>query len=107
MSCPRCGGNAYAVIAPGYFECTSTILVPGPVATAQGTVIMPVPATVCSHRYQAGTPVTTQVCSCGTFAVGQCRDCNDPVCGDCSLVITSQRLCKPCAKAREARHADE
>jgi hypothetical protein len=68
---------------------------------------MPVPAAVCGHRYQAGTPVTTQVCSCGTFAVGLCRDCNDPVCGDCSLVVDGQRLCKPCAKSRETRQADE
>lgn len=105
MSCPRCGGTSYKVIAPGYFECASTVFVPGPVATAEGTVVMPVPGAVCGHRYQAGQPGTAQVCSCGTFAIGLCQDCGDPVCGDCSLMVGGQRLCYPRAKARQSRQA--
>ena len=107
MSCPKCGGNAFNIIAPGYFECTSRILVPGPVATVGGTVIMPVPAAVCGYRYQAGTPGTTPLCSCGTFAIGVCQDCNAPVDGDCSLVMDGQRLCRPCAQTRQARQAED
>lgn len=80
---------------------------PGPVATAQGTVIMPVPAAVCGYRYQAGTPGTAQACSCGTFAVGLCQSCSVPVCGNCSLMAGGQRLCQPCAQARKARQAEE
>ena len=68
---------------------------------------MPVPAAVCGHRYQAGTPVTTQVCSCGTFALGLCQDCGAPVCGDHSRMVSSHRICKSCAQARQVRQADE
>lgn len=67
---------------------------------------MPVPGAVCGHRYHAGQPGTGQVCSCGTFAIGLCQDCGNPVCGDCSLIVSGQRLCYPCAKARQARQAD-
>ena len=67
---------------------------------------MPVPGAVCGHRYQAGQPGTAQVCSCGTFAIGLCQDCGNPVCGDCSLIVAGQRLCRPCAKSRQTRQAD-
>ena len=107
VSCPRCGGNAYKIISPGYFECTSAILVPGPVATPQGTAIMPVPALTCGLRYQAGSAGDARTCSCGTYAVGLCKDCIDPVCGDHSLMTGNQRLCTACAEARQARQADK
>lgn len=67
---------------------------------------MPVPGGVCGHRYQAGRPGTARVCSCGTFAIGLCQDCGDPVCGDCSLMVGGQRLCTRCAQARQIRQAD-
>jgi hypothetical protein len=51
--------------------------------------------------------VSAQVCSCGTFAIGLCQDCGDPVCGDCSLMVGGQRLCHPCVKARQTRQADK
>lgn len=48
-----------------------------------------------------------QVCSCGTFAVGLCRDCGDPVCGDHSLMAGGQRVCLQCAQVRQDRQVRE
>jgi hypothetical protein len=37
------------------------------------------------------------LCSCSTFAVGFCADCNKPVCGYHSEMVGDSRRCRPCA----------
>lgn len=46
------------------------------------------------------------LCSCRTFAIGYCSDCDSPVCGDCSSVVDGQRVCRPCGGRRTKRAQD-
>lgn len=70
----------------------------------------------CIHRYQEGPAVAdAPLCSCGTFAIGYCIVCKQPVCGDCSMKRNAGRTCGPCVteaerparEAVEARNAAE
>lgn len=46
------------------------------------------------------------MCSCGTFAIGICQTCQQPVCGDCSTLGLA-RICRRCqAAAAKERAAD-
>jgi hypothetical protein len=40
--------------------------------------------------------------TCGTFAIGKCRECAAPVCGDHSRLVEDERLCRACAGRRDA-----
>jgi len=56
----------------------------------------------CNVRYhEAAGGGAALVCSCGTFAIGLCADCGKAVCGDCSLLYQSQRLCLQDVRGRE------
>jgi hypothetical protein len=88
MTCPRCMGHGYKAIAPGYVECTNVIVTNGPVNTANGTAIVPL-SSVCGYRYHTGGGGGTQMCACGTFAIGLCHDCGVPVCG--GLLVSGHR----------------
>lgn len=100
MSCPHCGGNQRRLIAPGLYECTSTVEVmgympaPGP---SQGPVpLIPGPELrVCGNRYQEGS-VTAPLglCSCGMSAVAECVDCRKVLCGDHIASRNGRVLCK-------------
>lgn len=51
---------------------------------------------VCSHCeavFKHVDPSGTASCSCGTFAVGRCAECQMPVCVDCSKRVDGRRLC--------------
>lgn len=64
---------------------------------------------LCGRRYheadwEAGVNAT---CACGTFAIGQCAECETLVCGDHSRLVGGSRLCRSCeAKRIENRRAD-
>ncbi len=81
-ACPRCGGVANRLLAPGFYECTSSVLtdVVPPNQYANPSAI-PLTRT-CGHHFQVGTgqPAAAQ-CSCGMFAVGTCHQCGEPRCG--------------------------
>jgi hypothetical protein len=58
----------------------------------------------CGLRYhEAAGGLTTLLCASdqGTFAIGVCADCGDPVCGDHSRLYQGRRLCIRDVKARE------
>jgi hypothetical protein len=64
----------------------------------------------CRHRYheqQGDGMVDLAVCSCGTFAIGRCLDCDRPVCGDCSSVYGGRRLCGNCLRVVQQREGAE
>lgn len=105
--CPRCGGTVNRLLAPGFFECTSTVvddLVP-PGAHGNPSAV---PITrVCGHHFQVNTgqaPVTQ--CTCGTFAIGTCRACGQARCGvHGSLDGGSNFVCNEHISERERRLA--
>lgn len=91
MRCPSCGGTSTAQIAPNYFECTSVRPYPN------GDSV-PLPG-ICGHRFQSGGPeVSSQLCWCGTFAIRQCRNCKNFMCGEPghSARYGSVWYCTPC-----------
>jgi hypothetical protein len=106
MSCPVCGGSDRKQIAPNYWECVSTVVqestqyIADPYQPGDGA--RPIPSQSlrpCGHRYHEGTPQGGQLCSCGTYAIGVCLRCSVPVCGDCSQLVSTERLC--------SRHAQQ
>jgi len=48
---------------------------------------------VCGNTYQEGAPEIVEECNCGTFAIGRCVDCRQPVCGVHSALWEGRRLC--------------
>ena len=59
----------------------------------------------CGHEYHEGATASTLQCACGTFAIGHCRDCGEPVCGDHSQLWAGVRLCSTHAAAAAAKQA--
>jgi hypothetical protein len=115
MACPSCGGNSRLLIAPGFYHCTSRIVTrsggPGLTDLSLGP---PVIETVseCGAEYQDGVPATAAACACGTFAIGRCAECSQPVCGTHSGIWGGgKRLCRDCraraSAAQAARKAEE
>lgn len=103
--CPECGGTVLKPIAPGYWECQTTL---------RGTIGLPVgpkgelvpvdSSGICGNRFQTGvTGSVGATCSCGTFAIGLCRSCSSPICGDHSKLFTGQRLCHACWNTEYAK----
>lgn len=108
MGCPECGGKSRQLVAPGYWECTSSVVKIVPTgAHPSGAFGAPERAAsfVCGRRYQDGPAATSELCSCGTLALGYCRACNRAVCHDHSGVKTGQRMCTDCELAHETREA--
>ena len=70
------------MLAPGFYECTSRVVVNVvPRGALSNVTEIPVPGQ-CGHRYQEGdASVTTATCSCGMFAVGVCATCTRSRCG--------------------------
>ncbi|HEX7135987.1 MAG TPA: hypothetical protein VF228_25635 [Iamia sp.] len=122
-ACPVCTGDDRVEIAPGYYECTSTVYgtAPGPgygaPPTGQFGPQLVTTSGVCGHRYQEGTsmsssPLGCTAPGCGYFAVGRCAQCGDPVCGQhlgnhegtslCPTHLTEARATAQ-ARAREER----
>ena len=85
--CPQCHGDAAEVIAPGFWRCTAEVRFTdswGDLRTR-----------ICGYEYHEGRHLSsdTQLCSCGTFAVGRCQDCDKLVCGNHSRLVNDRRLC--------------
>lgn len=102
MNCPQCGGSSRRPIAPGYWECTSTSTAVVPTGLHPSGIHGPTERYVevgCAHRYQDGRDEASShapVCECGTYAIGECAECDIPVCGDCSGLWGPRRLCSLC-----------
>ena len=118
--CASCGSSLARPIAPNYVECAGVVHSSKP----QRVVVAMVPVNghprfgmqpiyadrdvptqrPCGLRHHE--PMTSASipprCDCGTFAIGLCRDCDAPVCGDDSDRLTGHRVCRPCAANRAA-----
>lgn len=106
-SCPRCGGSDRELIAPGYWECTSSRIA---ILTDHGPQYEQ-----CHTRYQeaGGSPAYFGMCSlvpCGTAAIGACATCNQAVCGErshSSFSPQTGRICRPCSQAIAVKEEQE
>jgi hypothetical protein len=106
-TCPSCGGAEASILAPGYFECTTVNLANVVPAGAQGN-LTDVPIYVkCGHRYQGG-PVMAGVpqCWCGMYAVGACKECREPLCGQHFLIRSEVVYCSKDAANLDQAAAD-
>lgn len=114
MSCPVCQGSQRRPIAPGYWECLSSITetkmvsetwVPG----GPNGQMVPMPrygpvSRICGTRYHesaATNKAESARCECGTFAIGVCHQCDREVCGDHSCLVAGARLCLDCSRQRD------
>lgn len=109
MACPTCGGTQRKAIAPGLWECQSTVTEYAPGATSAGIVgVAPVVAHTrpCTTRYQEGAHAASDPpsCVCGMFAVATCTQCRQPVCGDCLMRVAGSVYCTQ--HGREVRAAE-
>ena len=103
-ACPQCGDRTLREITPGFFECESPIdasIPPGINGPAWQHGSRP-----CGHRFQAETPIATELCACGRQSIGRCLDCSQPLCG---LHGTDRGafLCAACHRARGNRAEQE
>jgi hypothetical protein len=107
-ACPRCGGTSSNLLAPGYHECTSQMLVNVVPPGAQGNP-GPVPIyQMCGNRYKTGAAaVGAPQCACGMYAVGACRDCGEPLCGRHVNTRNDTVLCADHANAVDRARAQE
>lgn len=123
--CSQCGSTDARLIAANYAECVGTILervlvghrpVPGPNPLNPGTQtvvglapIYKMHSRSCGVRHHVGMAVDGwPACACGTFAIGRCQRCHEPVCGDDSERVSASRLCTSCAAKVEAlRQAEQ
>jgi hypothetical protein len=107
VSCPRCGGEARSPIATGFWRCESLITRTQP--DRRGGSIPERVSGVCGYSYQEGPHATADspVCDCGTFAIGKCRNCQRPVCGDHSRLEQEGRVCQHCLPAVLQRREQE
>src|SRR5262245_12602788 len=98
MPCPACGGMAREPVAPGYWRCVSqrVDLGPGPNPSGPPQLGPRVTeyVTICGHQYMEGPVQEAPLCSCGTFSIGICASCGQPVCGDCSEIVDGRRTCR-------------
>lgn len=110
MPCPVCGSGQRSPLAPGLWQCLGQRLVrsagpgaygqPGPPEVSQWVA--------CATQYQEGDAASSgPLCSCGTFAVGVCQTCGQPVCGYCSSMVSGVRECNAHVAERAAREAEE
>lgn len=119
IACPRCGSRESRSIAPTLVECTATltdriqigsrpVFGPHPMIAGQHVLLGAEPIWEdrhypCATRHHVGMPdVEWPECSCGTFAIGHCKKCARPVCGDDSVrTFNGLRLCSDCTRSSE------
>jgi hypothetical protein len=111
MACPLCHGDERIPLAPGFWECRSSVRedrpgrVPDPMGPPGAT--MPITDTIyrpCGTQYHEATGGgVTLLCECSTFAIGVCAACMNPVCGhpSCSGLHGGKRLCIQHLRAKE------
>lgn len=106
VRCPACGGSAFQVLAPGFYECQATVMVSTgrPPSGAAGPPTVP---QTCGNRFAVAVPDTTSPpChACGVFSIGLCHDCHRPTCGFCGRHDGMFR-CRGCISSGQARAAD-
>lgn len=59
-----------------------------------------------ASSHQAGSSGDVPSCGCGTFAIGSCKECGKPVCGDHSALRAGSML-RVCSWCEETRFAAE
>ena len=107
MGCPRCWGERFRVIAPGYFECESVAAPTFVPDQARPGQMRPLYGGACGHLWQDGSGQGGPVChECGTFAVGRCPTCGVAVCGMHSWLMAGRRLCRTDARAVQKAEED-
>ena len=130
VTCPMCGGLSNRLLAPGYFECTSSVVTDVVPPGAHGNAShIPITRT-CGYRFQVGTAASAGAqCWCSMYAVGTCRTCGQALCGQhgsqdaggsflCNHHIQEDARRRAAAQAREdaekrqrreeiARHAEQ
>jgi hypothetical protein len=81
VRCPQCDGSQVRELTPGFFECTSQVLV-GVVPPAMSGQPQPIPDyRACRHQFQVGGAAATPRCACGRYSIGVCGGCSEPLCG--------------------------
>lgn len=127
MVCPSCNGSERRAIAPGFWECTSTITDEVRVGdewqpAGPGGQMVPVAPRFeqterpCGHRYQDAAGVSEegqyasgpQTCGlCTVFAIGLCAECRQPICGDHLAREADQAFCLGCVGRRKKQRVAE
>ncbi len=102
--CPKCGGSSLSQVTPGFFECTSLVVV-AVIDRPDGMGPMPAERP-CGHRFQVGVAGSADLCRCGRQSIGRCADCARPLCG---LEGTTRGLflCPECISQRDQRRRAE
>jgi hypothetical protein len=112
MACPVCGGTARSPIAPGYWRCITLVEKEELAGTAGAADPWLGPTIIrsmreCGHEYaEIGAGMHGSVCTCGTFAIGLCKECSRPICGTHSGMWEGVRLCGDHLRERQ-RGRDE
>lgn len=112
-TCPVCGGSESRLLAPGFHECCSRVMVDAAPPGLGGNMgFVPIPIyDRCGHRYQTSPRETmTETCACGMFAVGLCSTCGRPRCGEHSGFLGGKFVCSAHvfeANQEEAKQAAE
>lgn len=109
LRCPACGGTSARLIAPTLAECDSLVQLTG---GAPPPGHMPFEAKRCGKRYAVAPTTSVPTCAhCGTYSVGVCDGCGNPICGDHSRADADGRYCTACLRLRhasdEAKRAEE
>lgn len=106
MACPACGGTERRLITTGYYECLTMRRRPVGLAQLPGQPEQVVyRAEQCLQRYQEGPTQMTDMCTCGTYAIGRCKQCDTAVCGDHSALVGGiGRVCISCSAAAALAH---
>jgi hypothetical protein len=97
--CPKCGGSELRQITPGFFECTSSVVL----GVIQRPDAGPMPAIhPCSYGFQVGTVSSSEPCWCGRDSIGSCVDCARRLCG-LHGTTTGSFLCGDCFNTHSQR----
>jgi len=110
--CTNCGWTECRIIAPNYVECQGftehSVLIgeqqvgwapPGRPVFGPVYGTQQIPCRVRRHQSEMMGSVNWPSCLCGTFAIGQCFLCREPVCGDdSSRVEPGVRVCGECTR---------
>lgn len=108
--CPRCGGIERRILTPNFFECTSQVLTGVVPRSPQGNPTEIPVYGVCGHQYQEGAAAASggTKCSCGIFAVGECAQCGEPLCGQHGAhYYGGEFLCYEHGSAAKRREAED
>jgi hypothetical protein len=94
MTCPRCGGTTYQLVADGVAECHSIIeMLSG--AHPSGVAGPARLGGLCGYQYQVPTSSAQPTfCECGMQAIARCTECGKALCLTCSVRFEGRVLCR-------------